>query len=242
LALSRIQKLAGGAAFPLRSENTESWVLPRLELMPEFAICPRRSRRFARCAVPVAPRMALDYESRRNVRAEKESPTVMGADMNSEDVEADVGSDLGITSGTNSAAPYDNNNVFAKILRGELPCHKVYEDEVALAFMDIMPRANGHVLVIPKSPARNILDVDPAVLGALMARVQIISHAALKGLDAEGISVMQFNESAGGQVVFHLHFHIMPRWTGVALRPPGTMGDSDTIKGFRDRIVAAIES
>jgi histidine triad (HIT) family protein len=139
------------------------------------------------------------------------------------------------------APAYDNTNVFAKILRGELPCQKVFEDDEALAFMDIMPRSDGHVLVIPKTPARNILDVDPAVLGELMKRVQLIARAAKKGLDAEGVSVMQFNESAGGQVVFHLHFHVMPRWAGVQLRPPGIMGDAEAVKGFRDRIVAALE-
>jgi histidine triad (HIT) family protein len=138
-------------------------------------------------------------------------------------------------------AAYDSNNVFAKILRGELPCHKVYEDDVALAFMDIMPRADGHVLVIPKRAARNILDVDPAVLGELMKRVQKIARAAQKALDAEGISVMQFNESAGGQVVFHLHVHVMPRWTGVALRRSGIPGKPEEIIGFRDKIAAALE-
>ncbi|MGP0060330.1 MAG: HIT family protein [Beijerinckiaceae bacterium] len=139
------------------------------------------------------------------------------------------------------AAAYDSNNVHAKILRGELPCHKVYEDDVALAFMDIMPRADGHVLVIPKRAARNIFDVDPAVLGELMKRVQKIARAAQKALDAEGISVMQFNESAGGQVVFHLHFHVMPRWTDVPLRRPGIAEKPDVILGFRDKIVAALE-
>jgi histidine triad (HIT) family protein len=137
-------------------------------------------------------------------------------------------------------AAYDSNNVFAKILRAELPCHKVYEDDVALAFMDIMPRADGHVLVVPKSTARNILDVDPAVLGELMKRVQKIARAAHKALDAEGIKVVQFNESAGGQVVFHLHFHVIPCWTGVALRPPGIAEKADVILGFRDKIAAAL--
>jgi histidine triad (HIT) family protein len=138
------------------------------------------------------------------------------------------------------APAYDDTNAFAKILRGELPCHKVYEDDVVLAFMDIMPRSDGHLLVIPKTPARNILDVDARVLSDVITRVQILARAAQKGLDAEGVSVMQFNESAGGQVVFHLHFHIMPRWEGVQLRPPGHMGDADVIKGFRDKIVAAL--
>jgi histidine triad (HIT) family protein len=136
---------------------------------------------------------------------------------------------------------YDNNNVFAKILRGELPCHKVYEDDHTLAFMDIMPRADGHVLVIPKAAARNIIDVDGIALQNLILRVQKIARAALTGMEAEGVSVQQFNESAGGQVVFHLHFHILPRWTGVALRPPGISATSESILGFRDKIVAALE-
>jgi histidine triad (HIT) family protein len=142
--------------------------------------------------------------------------------------------------GAEMTPAYDDTNVFAKILRGELPCHKVYEDDIALAFMDIMPRADGHVLIVPKTPARNILDIDPMVLGELVKRVQLIAGAAKKGLDAEGISVMQFNEAAGGQVVFHLHFHVMPRWGGVALRPPGIAGKAEEIQGFRDRIVAAL--
>ena len=116
---------------------------------------------------------------------------------------------------------YDSNNIFAKILRGEAPCVRLFEDEVSLAFMDIMPRAEGHALVIPKARARNILDVAPAELARLMPSVQRLALAAKAALAADGISVMQFNESAGGQVVFHLHFHILPRWSGIALRPPG---------------------
>ena len=135
---------------------------------------------------------------------------------------------------------YDENNIFAKILRGELPCEKVYEDDVALAFMDIMPRADGHVLVIPKVAARNILDIDPSALGPLMERVQKIARAVKKGLNAEGLTLQQFNESAGGQVVFHLHFHILPRWEGVALKPPGTMEKTEVLRRFRDKIAAAI--
>jgi histidine triad (HIT) family protein len=116
---------------------------------------------------------------------------------------------------------YDPDNIFAKILRGEAPCVRIFEDEVSLAFMDIMPRADGHALIIPKAPARNLFDVPPDALARLMPSVQRLANAAMKGMAAEGISVMQFNESAGGQVVFHLHFHILPRWTGVQLRPPG---------------------
>ncbi|WP_026606072.1 HIT family protein [Methylocapsa acidiphila] len=139
-------------------------------------------------------------------------------------------------------APYDDANVFARILRGELPCHKVYEDEHALALMDIMPRADGHVLLIPKAPARNIFDVEPASLAALMGPLQRIARAVRKALDADGITIQQFNEPAGGQIVFHLHFHILPRWADVALRPhTGAMEKPEILDGFRKKISAALE-
>ena len=131
---------------------------------------------------------------------------------------------------------YDNDNIFAKILRDELPCEKLYEDEHTLVFMDIMPRADGHALVIPKTPARNMLDASPEQLASCMATVQIISQAMLKGLNADGITLQQFNESAGGQEVFHLHFHVLPRHDGVTLRPPGTMGDKEVIKATAAKI------
>jgi len=114
---------------------------------------------------------------------------------------------------------YDNNNPFAKILRGELPAHKIYEDAETFAFMDIMPRGTGHCLVIPKRPSRNLLDVDVASLAAVISAVQKVGRAAVAAFDADGLTIQQFNESAGGQVVFHLHFHILPRFEGVALRP-----------------------
>ena len=116
---------------------------------------------------------------------------------------------------------YDDQNIFAKILRGQAPCVRLYEDEAALAFMDIMPRGQGHLLVIPKVAARNIFDIPAEALSALMPRVQKLAVAARQALSADGVSVHQFNETAGGQVVFHLHFHVMPRWEGDALRPPG---------------------
>ena len=131
---------------------------------------------------------------------------------------------------------YDNDNIFAKILRSELPCEKLYEDEHTLVFMDIMPRADGHALVIPKTAARNMLDASPEQLASCMATVQIISQAMLKGLNADGITLQQFNESAGGQEVFHLHFHVLPRHDGVTLRPPGTMGDKEVIKATAAKI------
>ena len=118
---------------------------------------------------------------------------------------------------------YDQNNIFAKILRGELPCHKVYEDAKALAFLDIMPRAPGHTLVLPKAPARNLLDVDPADLAHVMQVAQKIAKASMTVFAADGITIQQFNESAGGQVVFHLHVHVIPRHEGVAMKPPASV-------------------
>lgn len=112
---------------------------------------------------------------------------------------------------------YDENNIFAKILRGEVPSHKVFEDEVAVAFMDVMPQGTGHTLVLPKAASRNLLDADGETLAALMPRVQKIARAAKKAFDADGVTVMQFNEGAGGQTVFHLHVHVIPRFEGVAL-------------------------
>jgi histidine triad (HIT) family protein len=118
-----------------------------------------------------------------------------------------------------TTAAYDNDNVFARILRGELPAERVYEDADTLAFMDIMPRCDGHVLVIPKTSARNVLDASPAQLAACLRTVQIVARAQTSAFDAKGITIQQFNEPAGGQVVFHLHFHVMPRHDGVPLRP-----------------------
>ena len=117
---------------------------------------------------------------------------------------------------------YDPNNVFAKILRGELPSHKVYEDDRAFAFLDIMPRAPGHTLVIPKAPARNILDVEPDDLAHVMAVAQKIARAAMQAFSADGVTVQQFNEPAGGQVVYHLHVHVIPRKEGMQLKPPAS--------------------
>lgn len=121
---------------------------------------------------------------------------------------------------------YDTDNVFAKILRGEIPCHKVFEDAHTLAFMDVMPQADGHTLVIPKAASRNLLDADPAVLGPLMASVQTVAQAVRQAFGADGILIKQFNEPAAGQTVFHLHFHVLPRSSGTELRPhSGKMAD-----------------
>jgi histidine triad (HIT) family protein len=116
---------------------------------------------------------------------------------------------------------YDPQNIFAKILRGELPCHKVYENDKVLAFLDIMPRAPGHTLV-PKAPARNLLDIAPDDLAAVMHASQTIAKAAMSVFHADGITIQQFNEGAGGQVVFHLHVHVIPRKAGVAMKPPAS--------------------
>ncbi|KIN61177.1 HIT family protein [Sulfitobacter noctilucae] len=135
---------------------------------------------------------------------------------------------------------YDDQNIFAKILRGEIPSFKVYEDDDTLCFMDIMPRTEGHCLVIPKTPCRNILDATPEQLAACMKTVNTVANAAKRAFDADGITLFQFNEGAGGQEVFHLHFHIHPRHDGVAIRPPGKMGDMDQIKANAAKIVAEL--
>jgi histidine triad (HIT) family protein len=124
---------------------------------------------------------------------------------------------------------YDPNNIFAKILRGELPCHKVFEDEMAFAFLDIMPRAPGHTLVLPKTAARNLLDVDPGDLAHVMQTAQKIAKAGMKVFNADGVTIQQFNESAGGQVVFHLHVHVIPRKQGVPLKPPASVKEEPAV-------------
>lgn len=124
---------------------------------------------------------------------------------------------------------YDPQNIFAKILRGELPCHKVYEDDKVLAFLDIMPRAPGHTLVLPKAPARNLLDVQPDDLVAVANVVQKVAKAAMTVFSADGITLQQFNEGAGGQVVFHLHMHVIPRKAGVAMKPPASEKENPAV-------------
>ncbi|WP_170557917.1 HIT family protein [Ruegeria atlantica] len=135
---------------------------------------------------------------------------------------------------------YDPENIFAKILRGEIPSTRVYEDDDTLAFMDVMPRADGHLLVIPKTPCRNILDASPEQLAAVTATVQKLAKAVVAAFDADGVTIQQFNEAAGGQEVFHLHFHVLPRHDGVAVRAPGTMGDFELIAQHAEKIKAAL--
>jgi histidine triad (HIT) family protein len=138
-------------------------------------------------------------------------------------------------------AAYDPNNLFAKILRGELPCYKVYEDDKALAFLDIMPRAPGHTLVLPKAPARNVLDVSPDDLAYVIKVAQKIAKASIQAFGADGVTIQQFNENAGGQVVFHLHIHVIPRKHGVAMKPPASEKEAgDVLAGQAEKLKAAL--
>jgi histidine triad (HIT) family protein len=134
---------------------------------------------------------------------------------------------------------YDPNNIFAKILNGDLPCHKVYEDDNAFAFLDIMPRAPGHTLVLPKAPARNVLDVAPDDLAHVMKVTQKIAKAAVKAFEADGVTVQQFNEGAGGQVVFHLHVHVIPRKQGVPMKPPASEKEKPEVLAENAKKLAA---
>jgi histidine triad (HIT) family protein len=134
---------------------------------------------------------------------------------------------------------YDPNNIFAKILRGELPCYKVYEDDKALAFLDIMPRMPGHALVLPKAPARNILDIAGGDLAHVAMVTQKIAKAAMQAFAADGITIQQFNEGAGGQVVFHLHVHIIPRKQGVPMKPPASEKEKPELLAEQAKKLAA---
>jgi len=136
---------------------------------------------------------------------------------------------------------YDPNNIFAKIIRGELPAQKVYEDDKVIAFLDIMPRAPGHTLVIPKAPARNLLDVKQEDLAHVMRVAQKIANAGMTAFDAQGVTVQQFNESAGGQVVFHLHVHVIPRKEGEAMKPPATVKETpENLAAHAEKLRAAL--
>jgi histidine triad (HIT) family protein len=134
---------------------------------------------------------------------------------------------------------YDPNNVFAKILRGEFSAYKVYEDDRTLAFLDIMPQAPGHTLVVPKSAARNILDVDPDDLAYLIKIAQKIAKTAKSVFAADGVNVFQFNEPAAGQTVFHLHVHVIPRKDGVPLKPPASIKEDPAVLAQQQQRLAA---
>jgi histidine triad (HIT) family protein len=137
---------------------------------------------------------------------------------------------------------YDSNNPFAKILRGEFPCYKVHENDHILAFLDIMPRCPGHTLVIPKAPARNILDIDAEDFARVARATQKIARAAMMAFKADGITIQQFSEPAGGQVVFHLHMHVMPRHHGIALLPPASRKeDVKVLEDNATKLIAALK-
>lgn len=138
-------------------------------------------------------------------------------------------------------ATYDNDNIFAKILRGEVPSTRVLENEHVIAFMDLMPQGPGHTLVVPKAASRNLLDADPQTLAETIKAVQQIAIAVKKAFHADGVTIMQFNEPAAGQTVYHLHFHVIPRFEGVALKPhTGQMEDAETLAANAEKIKAAI--
>lgn len=136
---------------------------------------------------------------------------------------------------------YDDNNIFAKILKGEIPSYRVYEDEHTVAFMDVMPQSPGHTLVVPKAPSRNIFDADPAALQQAITVVQKIAVAVREAFDADGVYIAQFNEPTAGQTVFHLHFHVIPRIEGVALKPhSGKMEDGAVLAENARKIIEAL--
>ncbi|ASD27915.1 HIT family protein [Brevundimonas diminuta] len=139
---------------------------------------------------------------------------------------------------------YDPDNIFAKILRGDMPSVKVWEDDDVLAFMDVFPQSEGHVLVVSKtSTARNILEIEPETLAKLTSAVQRTARAVEKALKPEGLSLMQFNGDAGGQTVFHLHFHIVPRWADRPMKGHGhaPMADAEQLKALAQKIAAALD-
>ncbi|MBC8130230.1 MAG: HIT family protein [Rhizobiaceae bacterium] len=138
---------------------------------------------------------------------------------------------------------YDPANIFAKILRGEIPSHRLHEDETAIVIMDVMPQSKGHCLVIPKAPSRNLLDVSDQTLVSIMPLVSRLARAAKAAFSADGVQIVQFNEAPAGQTVFHLHFHVSPRYAGVDLVPhSGKMADGAMLAEQADAIRAALRS
>ena len=138
-------------------------------------------------------------------------------------------------------AAYDTDNIFAKILRGEIPSHRVYEDEAVIAFMDVMPQGPGHTLVVPKAPSRNLLDADPAVLAGVAQALPRFARAVKDAMDADGVRLVQYNEAPAGQTVFHLHFHLIPVYEGVELgRHGGGEADYDDLRAQAAAIAKAL--
>ncbi|MEM8551186.1 MAG: HIT domain-containing protein [Pseudomonadota bacterium] len=140
-------------------------------------------------------------------------------------------------------AEYDPQNIFAKILRGDLPSETVYEDEATKVIMDIMPRTEGHALILPKNPSRNIFDIGEDDLNACLKTVQKVAKAALKAFNADGVTIQHFCESAGGQMVFHTHWHVLPRHADVPLRPhSGEVAPAEAVKAAGDKLRSALNA
>ena len=136
---------------------------------------------------------------------------------------------------------YDQDNIFAKILRGDAPSHRVYEDEWSLAFMDVMPQADGHTLVIPKDPTADIMTADPDVLARTIQTTQRIARAVRHAFDASGVMIMQLNGAKAGQSVFHLHFHVLPRSDGLDMRLHARdMADPEVLADHAKRVRDAL--
>jgi histidine triad (HIT) family protein len=148
-----------------------------------------------------------------------------------------------VTLETRQAMAYDDNNIFAKILRGEIPSHKIYEDDRTLAFLDVMPRTPGHVLLIPKVEATDLLDIPPDDLNHLMATVRKLAPLVVEAMGADGFLVQQFNGAAAGQTVFHIHIHLIPRTDGQSMKPHGTtMEDQAVLAANAAKIRAVVEA
>jgi histidine triad (HIT) family protein len=148
-----------------------------------------------------------------------------------------------VTLETRQAMTYDDNNIFAKILRGEIPSHKIYEDDRTLAFLDVMPRTPGHVLVVPKVEATGLLDIPPDDLNHLMATVRKLAPLVVEAMGADGFLVQQFNGAAAGQTVFHIHIHLIPRTDGQSMKPHGTtMEDQAVLTANAGKIRSVVEA
>lgn len=141
-------------------------------------------------------------------------------------------------------AAYDPDNIFAKILAGDMPCHRVFEDDIALAFMDVFPQSRGHTLVIPKTPAKNFLDFPSEAVGPYMQRVHTIAKAVTKALEPDGLTIVQFNGAPAGQTVFHLHFHIIPAYAATPMAGHGAAerGDDTALKSLAETIARHVMS
>ena len=151
-------------------------------------------------------------------------------------------SDASRKSSKDAVPAYDPYNVFAQIIQGKIACHKVYEDDESIVFMDLLPQSPGHVQVVPKAPSRNLMDADPAVLAKILPLIQRVAIAAQAAFSADGVSIAQLNEQASGQTIYHLHFHVIPRFEGVELktRANRSMEDEAVLAANAEKLKAAM--